>query len=115
MTKYPWAINKIKLQRAIEKFNSESASTEKDARIKQLYISMGGKIAEIKVQTITNPDVIPKIIDDIQKGEVEVKSSFIDPEGNEDTSDISKDDVSSSETVPLDQMTFSSTDIKTTE
>lgn len=48
MTKYPWADNKLKLQRAIEKANIENLSVlQKESRVKQLYVSMGGHLVEL--------------------------------------------------------------------
>lgn len=47
MKKYPWATNQEKLQRAIG--NSRGLPlAETEARIKQLYVSYGGKLVELE-------------------------------------------------------------------
>lgn len=58
MAKYAWADNKVKLQRAIEKVrNEQQPADKKDARIKELYISFGGKVIKgIKDDTTNNPE-----------------------------------------------------------
>lgn len=48
MSKYPWANNQQKLQRAIERANIEQQPIEKkEARVKELYVSFGGKLVEL--------------------------------------------------------------------
>ncbi len=48
MTKYPWANNRIKLQRAIEKANSDNLTGSiREKRIKEIYVSMGGRLVEL--------------------------------------------------------------------
>lgn len=57
MTKYPWANNDIKLQRSIERANQEGKiGTEREARVKQLYVSFGGKLVEL--ETINEEEVM---------------------------------------------------------
>lgn len=50
--KYPWADNPQKLQRAIEKANREQ-NPDKDKRIKELYVSFGGKIKDVIIEDFT--------------------------------------------------------------
>ncbi len=52
--KYPWAVNKDKLERAITRAcNVERVVKNKqEDRIKQLYISYGGKVIDVAVDTI---------------------------------------------------------------
>lgn len=62
--KYPWADNKIKLQRAIERANIESLPlSQKEERVKQLYISFGGHVVELQEdnqnKTMENEEVLP--------------------------------------------------------
>lgn len=55
MAKYEWAENKNKLQRAIERVrNEQQPVSKKDARIKELYISFGGKVIKVKEDDTTN-------------------------------------------------------------
>lgn len=80
MTKYPWADNKLKLQRAIEKANIENLSIpEKEKRVKQLYISMGGHLVELsednQEESMEEEKVLPeeKPAEDIEPTPEEIK------------------------------------------
>lgn len=79
--KYPWSANPLKLQRAIEKANIENrlgaSDFDKDARVKELYISMGGKLESIEEVDLSDnnhethmneEEVLPaeKVADDVE-------------------------------------------------
>lgn len=84
MSKYPWASNSQKLQRAIEKCNLEQQPSEKrDARIKQLYISMGGKLVELN-EDKKNNDMSEEIQEE-KKEEVESAVETTQAEAIEET------------------------------
>ncbi len=58
MSKYPWAENVYKLQRAIARANQEGLSlSEKEARIKELYISSGGKLISTEEEKVELPEI----------------------------------------------------------
>lgn len=75
MSKYPWADNQQKLQRAIERANIEQQPAGKrEERIKQLYVSYGGKVVElpeIKENKNMNEDEnkVPSDEGDVKEGE----------------------------------------------
>lgn len=78
-TRYAWADNKLKLQRAIEKTNGEKLSlVEKEARVKQLYVSMGGRVVELPDDNQDNNMSDEEIVGGAEIGAAEVEPTPAD-------------------------------------
>lgn len=62
---YPWAVNKSKLERAMQGNNGDE-----DA-IKARYIELGGKVIEVKKRNVNKPTSVASKKDDDQTGDEE--------------------------------------------
>lgn len=111
MAKYPWADNAHKLQRAIAKANQELAP-DREKRIKELYVSFGGKMKEVelpednqnknmseledeKVEEVVTPETgaetsAPDVASEKTSGSVN-ESAESAPISDTEISDVSKD------------------------
>ncbi len=66
MKKYPWSVNDLKLQRAIAQASKESVlESGRDERVKELYISFGGKV--LSEEEATKEDVVAEKVEDVKE------------------------------------------------
>lgn len=83
MKKYGWAVNEMKLQRAIAQATKNQTPNEKS--IKELYISMGGLLVVNKNKVMENEEVLDTVEETVEvTPEVEETTEVIEETNEEE-------------------------------